>query len=268
MTREEGVAKSTEDRAGRKIPTRYALVALLLVALLLSFLLPVGGPLGDIRVALCGGALLTVPGVLVIARADGEGDWILSIVGAVVVSMALYVLVAYAVVAVHVRLSQAVFVLAAVAVSCALLVGWRPGPSSRRSLTALGLTVLLAGGAVSAAIVTHLALPSTPVESSFSLSAPTATFAEGTVFSLLAPTATFAEGTVSIPVEVARVHFARPVSLTVYVGNMGVEHATISGSVTRVILTIPVPPSAGSCPRVSITSSNGSYLSPHLPCRT
>lgn len=253
MTREEGVAKSTGDRAGRQIPTRYALVALLLVALLLSFLLPVGGPLGDIRVALCGGALLTVPGVLVIARADGEGDWSFSIVGAVVVSMAFYILVAYAAVAVHIHLSQAVFVLAAVAVSCALLVGWRPGPSSRRSLTALGLTVLLAGGAVSAAIVTRLALPSTPVESSFSLSAPTATFAKGTV---------------SIPVEVARVHFARPISLTVYVGSMGVEHETISGSVTRVILTIPVPRSAGSCPRVSITSSNGSYLSPHLPCRT
>jgi hypothetical protein len=249
----EAARRQRHARPRRKIPTRYALVALLLVALLLSFLLPAGGPLGDIRVALCGGVLLTVPGVLVIARADGEGDWTFNIVGAVVVSMALYVLVAYAVVAVHVHLSRVVFVLAAAAVSCALLVGWRPGPSPRRNLTALGLTVLLAGGAVSAAIVMHLALPPTPVESSFSLSAPTATFAEGTV---------------SIPVEVARVHFARPISLTVYVGSTGVEHETISGSVTRVILTIRVPRSAGSCPKVSIGSSDGAYLSPYVLCRT
>jgi len=240
------------EQARRPSPTRFGIVAGLLVALLLSFLLPSGGAAGAIRVVLSGGALLALPGALLITRADTEGDWILRLVGAVIASMAFYVLVAYLAVALHVHLGRAVFVLPGVAVSCLLLVGWQRGPSARNSLKALGLALLLAGGAVGVAIVTHLLLPSTPVESSFSLSAPTATIA-GT--------------TVSIPVEVARVHFPGAISLTVYVGNTGVEHETISAAVTHVVLKVAAPPSVGSCPAVSIRSNDGAYLSPHLPCR-
>lgn len=239
------------EEARRPSPARFGIVAGLLVALLLSFLLPSGGVIGATRVVLSGGALLALPGALLIARADAEGDWIVRFVGAVIASIAFYVLVAYLAVAVRIHLSRAVFVLPGLAVSCVLLVGWRRGPSARTSLKALGLTVLLAGGAVGTAIVAHLVLPSTPVESSFSLSAPTATIA-GT--------------TVSIPVEIARVHFPGAISLIVYVGNTGVEHETISAAVTHVVLKVAAPPSTTSCPAVSITSNDGAYLSPHVSC--
>lgn len=223
-------------------------VVLLCVVLLLA----PGGAEGGIRTVLGLLAGLLLPAWLIGELVGKDDDPIAPLVVGLVVLTAFYALSGFISYELDLRVATAVYAVPLfVLVALTTVLGVITSSSARVRVAPLGVFLLLSAAAVVGAMVTHLALPAAPVESTFSLQSSAA---------IVTPK------TVTVTVTVSRIRSDTPVSLELSVWNLN-STTVATASTTVVHLKVLLPQGALSCPKqVRVLAQNGAFLSPPIVC--
>ncbi len=223
-----------------------------LLAVAVVMVLSPGGASGGVRTVLGCAVLVVLPGWLVGRLVDDDGDAVARLVVGAVITLA--TCVGFAFVASTASLRVATWVAAVpllVVLGGATAIGVRV-ERPRARLAPLAMAGLLGLAALGGASVTHLALPSVPVEPSFTIEAPVA---------FVSPRAAI------VDVTVTRVRSSAPSELVLEVGGVrSTTHVAPDETVVRLVATLPAH--SASCPRsVLVLAPNGAYLDPAVRCR-
>jgi len=229
-------------------------VALLLVAALLA----PGGAEGTVRTVVGCLAVLVIPGWLVGRLADEDGDAIARLVGGTIATLAVVAASSFAAYELGLRVATAVVAVPLlVLVAAAALLGVGAPPVRRAPLAPIAAALALGLAALLGAMVTHLALPATPVQPAFSIEAARAVVSHSQV---------------RVTVTVTRVRTVEPTDLTLYVNvsKVGLP-VTVPAGTTPLAVTLAgrFPAGAASCPsrvQVRVVASNGAFLTPPVTC--
>jgi hypothetical protein len=226
-----------------------------IVALVLIVFLPSTGVGGAVRAGAAAILMVLIPGLLLVRLADREGEWVTRLFGAVVLSIAAYVLFGFVAYELNYRWTGGLAVGMA-AVLGVLLLALPAAAPSRRVQVQLGGIVLAASLAVAVAagaIVTHLVLPAAPVEAAFSLTATGATVTGHTA---------------TVSVSITSVGGARPRSLLLKADGVVIDRVVVSTAASSITLrgtgTAANPVSCAS--RLVVAAPNGAFLSPVVAC--